>query len=196
MATLGSLDKVWILFLQEAEVLLRFPIPWAVGSEEQVHFFQSALAGFGVQGPNHGDGDNIGGGENVVSLLVEGLEHDRAEESEPSVTDGPSDDTPGVTLGTDLEREDLGGVEPGDGKPGGAKGGGEKEDHSHGTGAVGFGRSGTERLVLTRAGKTASEEHGNTLDNGAPVESPATTDAIKSEHADECGKHVGDGVET
>ena len=165
----SRLHKIRVLLLEKTEVALRFPIPGAIGREEQIHFLQGTLAGFGIECPDHGDSDNVGGSEDIVRLLIEGLEHDGAEQGKPAVTDGPTNDTPGVTLGTDLEGEDLGRVEPRDSQPGGTKGGSEKEDHGNGTGAVALGGSRTERLVLTCAGETASEEHGNALDDRAPV---------------------------
>ena len=70
VAALGSLDEVGILFLEDGEVLLGFPVPDAVGGEEQVHFFESALVGFGVEGPDHGDGDEIAGGKDVEGVFV------------------------------------------------------------------------------------------------------------------------------
>ena len=196
VAALGSLNQVWILFFEETEVLLGFPVPWAVGSEEQVHFLKGTLARLGIESPDHGNGDDVSSSKDVVGLLVECLEHDRAEESEPSVTDRPSNDTPGITLSTDLEREDLSRVEPGDSQPGGAERSSEEEDHSYSAGAIAFSRGGTEGLILTRAGETTSEEHSNTLDDRSPVESPATADTVESEDTDEGSKHVGDGIET
>lgn len=49
---------------------------------------------------------------------------------------------------------------------------------------------------MAGAGETTSEEESDTLDDGAPVKSPAATNAIESEHTDESGQHVGDGVES
>lgn len=134
MTALSSLDKLGVLLLENAEVPLGLPVPWAVGSEEKVHLLKSALVGFGVESPNHGEGDQVGGGEDVVSLFVESLEHDRAEESEPAIAHGPADNTPCVTLSTNLKREDLSWVQPGDGEPGGTEGGCEQEDHSDSAG--------------------------------------------------------------
>jgi len=196
VAAPSRLHKIRVLLLEDAEVLLGLPVPGAVGREQQVHFLEGALAGLWVEGPDHGDGDDVGGGEDVVSFFVEGLEHDGQEEGEPAVSDGPADHTPGVAFGADLEGEDLGGVEPGDGEPGGAEGGGEEEDHGDGAGAVASGGGGARGLVLTRAGETTGEEHGDALDDGAPVEGPATADFVEGEDADEGGEHVGDGVET
>ena len=196
MAASGSLHELGVLLLEKTEIALRLPVPGAIGREQEIHFLKGTLAGLGVERPDHRQGDDVRGGKDVVGLLVESLEHDGAEQGEPAVTDGPPDDTPGVTLGADLEGEDFSGVEPGDGKPGGAEGRCEQEDHSDGTRAVAFGGGRSEGLVLTGAGETTSEEHSNALDDGAPVQSPTTADAIESEDTDEGCKHVGDGVET
>lgn len=196
VAARGRLDQIRVLLLEEAEVAFGLPVPGAVGREQQVHFLEGALTGLGVEGPDHGEGDDVGGGEDVVGLLLEGLEHDGQKEGEPAVSDGPANHSPGVSFSADLEREDLGGVEPGHGEPGGAEGGGEQEDHGDGAGAVASGGRGAEGMVLTHAGETPGEEHGDALDDRAPVEGPATADSVECEDADEGGHHVGDGVET
>lgn len=158
VAALSSLDKLRVLLLEDAEVALGLPIPWAVSGEEKVHLLKSALVGLGVQGPHHGKGDEIGGGEDVVSLFVESLEHDGAKECEPAIAHGPTDDTPGVTLGTDLEREDLSRVKPWDGKPGSTEGGCEEEDHSDSAGGQRLGRLGAKRVLLTEVSEDTSEQ--------------------------------------
>lgn len=57
----------------------------------------------------------------------------------PSVANTPSYYTPCVTFGANLQREYLGGVEPGNGKPGGAEAGGENEgEGSGGSAELGF----------------------------------------------------------
>lgn len=129
VTALGGLNELGVLLLEDLEVALSLPVPDAVRCEEQVHFLKSALVGFGVQSPDHGNGDGVGGGEDVVSLLVESLEHDGAEKGEPAIAHGPADDTPGVTLGTDLEREDLSGVQPWDGEPSSTESCCKEEDH-------------------------------------------------------------------
>lgn len=123
VAALSGLDELGVLLLKDLEVALGLPVPDAIGCEEQVHLLESALVGFRVQSPDHGDGDGVGGGENIVCFFVDSLEHDGAEESEPAVAQRPANDTPGVTLCTDLEREDLSGVQPWDGQPSGTEGG-------------------------------------------------------------------------
>ena len=196
MATLGGLDELGVLFLEKFVVFLGFPSPDAVGSEDQVHLFQSALVGLGVESPDHGNGDHVGSTEDVVGLFTEGLEDVWQHHGEPAITDGPADNAPGVTLGTDLQGEDLSRVQPWDSEPGGAEGGGKQEDHSDGT--IG------ETLSLVRAlgssdtggRKTTSSEHGNALDDGAPVEGPAATNSVESEDADQGSEHVDNVVET
>ena len=53
----------------------------------------------------------------------------------PSVSNTPSYHTPGITFSANLQREDLGRVEPGNGKPGGAEAGGEDKGEGSGGGA-------------------------------------------------------------
>lgn len=132
MTALGSLDEFGILLLEDLEVPLGFPVPDAVGSKEQIHLLKSALIRFRVQGPYHGNGDNVGSREDVVGVFPESLEHNGAEKCKPAVSDGPANDTPCVTLGADLQGEDLGRVQPWDSEPGGAEGGSEQEDHGDG----------------------------------------------------------------
>ena len=185
MATLGGLDKLGVLLLQDSEVLLGFPVPDAIRSKEKIHLLESALVGLGVQAVNHGQRDDVGNTEDVVSLLLKGLEDDGQQEGKPAVTNGPANDTPSVTLGTNLQWEDLGWIEPWDSKPGGAKGGCEKENHRNGAGAVASGKSRASWVLETSSRQTASEEHRDTLDNGAPVQGPAATDSIEGEDTDE-----------
>ncbi len=59
----------------------------------------------------------------------------RREAYSPSVSNTPAYHAPCVTFGANLQREDLGGVEPGNGKPGGAEAGGEDESEGSGSGA-------------------------------------------------------------
>lgn len=136
VAALGGLDELRVLLLEDGEVLLGFPVPDAVRGEEEVHLLEGALVGLGIEAVDHGQSDDVGDTEDVVGLLLEGLEDDGKQEGEPAVTDGPANDAPGVALGADLQWEDLGGVEPWDSEPGGAEGGCEEENHGNGTGAV------------------------------------------------------------
>lgn len=165
VTALGSLDELGVLLLEDLEVPLGLPVPDAVGCEEQIHFLECALVGLWVQGPDHGKSDDIGSGEDVVGLLIQSLEHDRAKEGEPAITQGPTNDTPGVALGSDLEWEDLGGVQPWDGEPSGAESSCEEEDHSHCAGCKTFCGGGTFWLILTSTGETTSEEKSDTLDD-------------------------------
>lgn len=48
VAALSSLDELGVLLLEDLEVPLGFPIPDAVGCEEQVHLLKRALVGLGV----------------------------------------------------------------------------------------------------------------------------------------------------
>lgn len=163
VAALSSLDELGVLLLEDLEVALSLPVPDAVSCEEQIHLLKSALVGFGIQGPDHGNCDYVGGGKNIISLFVKSLEHDGAEKGEPAIAHGPPHDSPGVTLGTDLEREDLSGVQPWDREPGGTEGCCEEEDHSDCTRRKGLGFRGPERMVLGCARESTSKEESDTL---------------------------------
>ena len=160
VATLSSLDKLRVLLLEDAEVPLGLPVPRAVSSEEKVHLLKSALVGLGVQGPDHGKSNEIGGGKDIVCLFVKGLEHNRAEEGEPSIPQGPANHTPGITLGTDLKREDLSRIQPRDCEPGSTEGGCKEEDHSDSTGRQRLGGRGSEGVLLTKVSEDTSEQKG------------------------------------
>ena len=80
MPPLGRLHELGVLLLQDLVVLLRLPVPGAVGSKHQVHFLEGALVGFGVQGPDNEDGECVDGAENVEGLFVELGEHGRKEQ--------------------------------------------------------------------------------------------------------------------
>lgn len=188
MTSLRGLNQFWVLLLEQREVALRVPVPDTIGREQKVHFFECALVGFWVQCPHHGDRDHVTSCKDVISFFVEGLEHDGAEQSEPTIADGPTNDTPCVAFGTNFKWEDFGWVQPRDREPGGAKSSSEKEDHSHSTGAVAARRRATLHLVETQAREAAGKEHGNTLHDGAPVESPAAANTVESEDANEGGK--------
>jgi len=121
LAALGSLDELGVLLLEDGKVLLGFPVPNTVGGEEEVHLLKSALVGLRVKAVDHGQSDDVGNTEDVVSLLLESLEDDGKEECEPAVANGPADNTPGVTFGTDFQWEDLSRVQPWNSEPSSAK---------------------------------------------------------------------------
>ena len=103
------------------------------------------MVGFGVQCPDHGDCDHVADGEDVECLLIDLVEHYRAEECllhisisrrkngrgayEPAIPNTPSNNSPRVAFGSYLEWENLGGVKPGDCEPGGTEYECEDEDH-------------------------------------------------------------------
>ena len=80
VATLSRLHEFRVLFLEDGEVPLGFPVPDGVGGEDEVHFFQGALVGFGVEGPDDDDGGGVDGAEEVEGLFVEFLEDGGEEE--------------------------------------------------------------------------------------------------------------------
>lgn len=81
VAALGSLHEFGVLFLEQGEVALSLPVPDAIGREEEIHLFQRALVGLGVQGPNHRDCDGVAGCEDVECLFSQRFEHDRVQET-------------------------------------------------------------------------------------------------------------------
>lgn len=87
VATLSSLDKLRVLLLEDLEVLLSFPGPDAVGSKDKVHLFKCTLIGLGVQTVDHGQCNDVGNAEDVVSLLSESFESGRQDQCEPAITD-------------------------------------------------------------------------------------------------------------
>lgn len=114
------------------------------------------------------------------------------------VSNTPSNNTPRVPLCSDMDREDLGRVEPRNRKPGSTKDEGVQINH---------GRSGSAPLVRSAniaicpcveaaTGKPADKKHGHSLSNRAPVEGPSAPDAIDGVDADQGGEHVEDVVET
>lgn len=54
----------------------------------------------------------------------------------PAVTNRPSNYSPGIAFGSDLQREDLGGVQPWDSKPGSTEPYGEDKGEGGSCGAV------------------------------------------------------------
>ena len=188
----GSVSDLRILLFEDGKAALGFPVEDAVGSEEQVHLLKGALVGFGVESPHHGDGDDVAGAEDVVGFFAERFEHDRAEESQPSVANGPAHNTPGVTLGTDFQGEDLSWVQPGDCKPGSAEDKCEEVDHRDGgiTVAGSFLNFSTVTGVETEAGESTGKEHSDTLANGSPVEGVTTANSVEGEDTDQGGKLV------
>ena len=165
VATLGGLNKLRILLFENGEILLGLPIPDAIGRKEKVHFLQGALIRLGVQAVDHGQCDDVGNAKDVVCLLLESFENDGKDECQPAIADGPAYDTPCVTFGTNLQRENLSWVKPWNGEPGGAEGGGEEEDHRNSTRAVASSERRSSWMLETSSGETTSEKHGDTLYN-------------------------------
>lgn len=147
VATLGGLDELWVLLLKDGEVLLSFPVPDAVRGEKKIHLLKSALVGLRVQAVDHGQRNDVGNTEDVVSLLLEGFEDDGENECKPTITNRPANDTPGVALSTNFQWENLSWVKPWDSEPGGAEGGCEEEDHGNSTGRVASGEGRASRVL-------------------------------------------------
>ena len=110
MASLGCLDKLRVLLLEETELLLAIPNEPAIGGKEKIHFFQGALIGFWVETVHHRQRDNVRDAEDVVGLLTQGRKDDRQHEGEPAITKRPANHTPSVALSPNLQGENLGRV--------------------------------------------------------------------------------------
>ena len=188
VATLGSLHELRILLFEDGKVLLGLPVPDAVRREEKVHFLEGALIRLGVQAVDHRQRDDVGNTEDVVCLLLESFKDDGKDECQPAVADRPANDTPCVTLGSDLQRENLSWIKPWNGEPRGAEGGGEEEDHRNSTRAVASSERRSSWMLETSSGKTTGEEHGDALNDGTPVQGPAPTNSVESEDTNEGSK--------
>ena len=75
------LYELRVLFFQNREIPLGFPVPDGVGGEDEVHFFKGPLVCLWVEGPDHGDGDGVTDAEDVKRFLVDGTKHDWTKES-------------------------------------------------------------------------------------------------------------------
>ena len=81
VAPLRRLHQFWVLLLEDLVVALGIPVPDGVGGEDEVHFLECALVGFGVEGPDDEDGNDVDGTEEVEGLFVE-FGEDRGEEKD------------------------------------------------------------------------------------------------------------------
>ena len=68
---LRGLHQFRVLFFEDLEVALGFPVPDGVGGEDEVHFLEGALVGFGIEGPDDDDGDDVDGAEEVEGLFLQ-----------------------------------------------------------------------------------------------------------------------------
>ena len=71
----GRLDEFRVFFTKTGEGGFGIPVPPGVGSEEEIHFFEGALVGFRVEGPDDGDGEEVDGAEDVEDFFVDAFEH-------------------------------------------------------------------------------------------------------------------------
>ena len=187
-AALGGLNQLRILFFKDGKVPLSLPVPDAVSGKEQVHFFKCALVGLGVQAVDHWQGNDVGNAEDVVGLLFESLENDGKKECQPAITNGPTNNTPSITLSTYFQGENLGRVQPRNSEPGSTECRCEEEDHGNSARASAASGSRAHWMLETDSSKPTSEEHRDSLDNGAPVQCPTTTDSVQSEDTNESSK--------
>lgn len=71
VAPLSGLHEFGVLFLENLEVPLGLPVPDGIGREDEIHFFECTLIGFGVEGPDHDDRKRVHGAEEVKRLFAE-----------------------------------------------------------------------------------------------------------------------------
>lgn len=71
VAPSSGLHQFGVLLLEDLEVSLGLPIPDGVRSEDEIHFFEGTLVGFGVEGPDDEDRSRVNGTEQVKRLFVE-----------------------------------------------------------------------------------------------------------------------------
>ena len=83
-AALSCLHKLRVLLLEDLEVALGLPVPDGVGGEDEIHFLEGALVGFGVEGPDDEESGDVDGAEEVEGFFVEGGK-DCGEEEDLSV---------------------------------------------------------------------------------------------------------------
>ena len=189
-----------VLFFEDLKITLSFPIPDGVGGEDEIHFLEGTLVGFGVEGPDDDNGGGVNGAEKVKSLFLE-LSEDCGEEKNlflfrkyddtdtmkslretycPAVANRPTHHTPCIASSSDLQWKDLGWVQPRYGQPRRSKNHGVKEHEEDGPATHAGSVAPTGFSIDGSAGETTSAEHAYPLANGAPVESPATTNSIES----------------
>lgn len=206
-----ALDETRVLCLNLGEIALCLPVPDAIARKDEVHFFEGALVGLWIKRPHGDDAEGVNGAKNVERLFVE-LVKDGWEKQNliatlsihcsmvsplniikggggtytPTVTDGPTNNTPSIALGAHLQRENLGRIQPGHCQPGGTKDCRVEKDEE-GCRATDLGAVG---VVCVDCGpsQAAGSEHADALADGAPVESPAAADAVKCEDANEGSK--------
>jgi hypothetical protein len=130
-------------------------------------------------------------------LFANGIKHDGTQKCQPSVANRPTDYTPGISLGTDLQRKYFCWIEPRNCEPCGAKYRREYEDKRCGCRSI---RCSLIRIchatcILAQARESSSKKHGNALAQCTPVQSPPAPDAVESEDTDQRCEHVEDIVQ-
>jgi hypothetical protein len=86
-ASVRCLHELRVLLLEDGEVALGFPVPDGVGGEDEIHFLEGTLVGFGIEGPDYEDCGGVDGAEEVEGFFVE-LFEDCGEEEDLCVGKG------------------------------------------------------------------------------------------------------------
>ena len=120
------------------------------------------------------------------------MEQKGGDHRDDAVADGPADHGPGPTFRTDVQGEDLGGVEPRGGEPRGAKGGGVEERHGGDGGTV---RALVGAFNLGVFVEDAGDEEDEGHADGAPDHGAAATEAVEGVDGENDAEHVADVVE-
>lgn len=71
------MGDLWHLPLQSSKGSLSVPVPWRIGGEEQINFFEGPLVGFGVQSPDEWNADRIRDPKQVIGFLSNASEANR-----------------------------------------------------------------------------------------------------------------------
>ncbi len=74
ISALRRLHQFRVLFFEDLEVALGFPVPDGVGGEDEVHLLEGTLVRFGVKSPDDDDRGGVDGAEQIESLFVERCE--------------------------------------------------------------------------------------------------------------------------
>ena len=185
VAPLSRLHQFRVLFFEDLKVALSFPIPDRVGGEDEIHFLEGALVGFGVEGPHDNDGGGVNGAEEVKSFFLE-LSEDCGEEKNlflfrqyentntmkslrktycPAVANRPTHHTPCIASSSDLQWKDLGWVQPRYGQPRRSENDRVKEHEENGPTTHAGSVSPTVLSIDGSAGETTRAKHADPLAN-------------------------------
>ena len=106
--------------------------------EKRIHLLQRPTSRLRVHEDHERDAEDVEPEQQEERPVANGLEEEGRDHGDDAVADGPPDDGPRAAFGAYVQREDLGGVEPGGGEPCGAERGRVEEGEGGDGGAVFF----------------------------------------------------------